>query len=73
MPPGSRRRPNPSRWSFANRQAPLEEMLEAWERAVIDDVIALIGSRAGDARKKPRRPFASTRPTPDAVAVMTTR
>ena len=38
-------------WHFANRQALLEEMLDAWERKVVDEVIGLLDAGDdGDAR-----------------------
>jgi AcrR family transcriptional regulator len=43
---------------FSNRRALLEEMLDAWERAVIDDVIERVESEGGDARARLRRLFA---------------
>ena len=42
-------------WHFANRQALLDEMLDAWERVVIDEVIEHVESEGGDARAKLRR------------------
>src|SRR6266540_2539634 len=43
---------------FDNRRALLDEMLEAWERAMIDEVIERVESEGGDARAKLRRLFA---------------
>jgi AcrR family transcriptional regulator len=43
---------------FDDRRALLEEMLDAWERAVIDEVIERVESEGGDARAKLRRLFA---------------
>jgi AcrR family transcriptional regulator len=45
-------------WHFADRQALLHEMLEAWERTVIDEAIERVESKGGDARAKLRRLFA---------------
>jgi AcrR family transcriptional regulator len=42
-------------WHFDNRNALLEEMLDAWERFVIDDVIEQVDAEPGDARAKLRR------------------
>jgi AcrR family transcriptional regulator len=42
-------------WHFEDRPALLEEMLDAWERLVVDEVIDRIESEAGDARAKLRR------------------
>jgi AcrR family transcriptional regulator len=43
---------------FDDRRALLEEMLDAWERAMIDEVIERVESEGGDARAKLRRLFA---------------
>ena len=43
---------------FDDRQALLEEMLDAWERAMIDEAIERVESEGGDARAKLRRLFA---------------
>ena len=45
-------------WHFDDRHALLEEMLDAWERTMIDEVIERIESEGGDARAKLRRLFA---------------
>ena len=45
-------------WHFDGRPALLEEMLDAWERAVIDEVERRVESEGGDARTKLRRLFA---------------
>ena len=42
-------------WHFEDRPALLEEMLDAWERLVVDEVIDRIESEGGDARVKLRR------------------
>lgn len=39
-------------WHFSNRGALLEEMLDAWERMSIDDVVARIDAAGGDARSR---------------------
>lgn len=44
-------------WHFADRQALLEETLEAWERAVVEDVIAHVESQPGEPRAKLQRLF----------------
>lgn len=41
-------------WHFDDRQALLEETLDAWERSAIEDVIATVGAVEGDARAKLR-------------------
>jgi AcrR family transcriptional regulator len=45
-------------WHFDNRRALLEEMLDTWERVVVDEVIERVESGGGDARAKLRRLFA---------------
>jgi AcrR family transcriptional regulator len=42
-------------WHFDGRAALLEEMLDAWERLVIDEVIERVEAAGGDARIKLRR------------------
>jgi AcrR family transcriptional regulator len=42
-------------WHFEDRPALLEEMLDAWERLVVDEVIERVDSGGGDARAKLRR------------------
>jgi len=42
-------------WHFADRRALLEEMLDAWERLVVDEVIERVEGEGGDARAKLRR------------------
>jgi AcrR family transcriptional regulator len=44
-------------WHFANRQALITEMLDAWEQAGTEQVIERIDSEPGDARAKLRRLF----------------
>ena len=45
-------------WHFDDRGALLEEMLDAWERVMIDEVIERLEGEGGDARAKLRRLFA---------------
>jgi AcrR family transcriptional regulator len=45
-------------WHFDGRPALLEEMLDAWERLVIDEAIERVEAGGGDARAKLRRLFA---------------
>ena len=45
-------------WHFDGRRALLDEMLDSWERALIDEVIERVESGGGDARSKLRRLFA---------------
>jgi AcrR family transcriptional regulator len=42
-------------WHFDDRRALLEEMLDAWERLGVDDVIERVEHAGGDARAKLRR------------------
>jgi len=44
-------------WHFEDRGALLEEMLDAWERVMIDEVIDRVERGRGDARSKLRRLF----------------
>jgi AcrR family transcriptional regulator len=44
-------------WHFDGRPALLEEMLDAWERVVIDEVEERVESEGGDARGKLQRLF----------------
>jgi AcrR family transcriptional regulator len=45
-------------WHFDDRQALLEEMLDSWERVVIDQAIDRVERQGGDARAKLGRLFA---------------
>jgi AcrR family transcriptional regulator len=45
-------------WHFDDRRALLEEMLDAWERVGVDEVIERVEGEGGDARAKLRRLFA---------------
>src|SRR5438132_9749206 len=45
-------------WHFEDRQALLHEMLDTWERVVVDDVIDQVEAGGGDARAKLHRLFA---------------
>jgi AcrR family transcriptional regulator len=42
-------------WHFDDRRALLEEILDAWERVSVDEVIERVESEGGDARAKLRR------------------
>ena len=44
-------------WQFGSRQALLEELLDAWERTSVDEVIARIEAEGGDGRAKLRSLF----------------
>ena len=39
-------------WHFTDRQALLDEMLDTWEKAMVDDVIARVESQPADPRAK---------------------
>jgi AcrR family transcriptional regulator len=45
-------------WHFDGRAALLEEMLDTWERTMVDEVIERVESEGGDAPAKLRRLFA---------------
>jgi AcrR family transcriptional regulator len=45
-------------WHFDDRRALLEEMLDTWERASIEEVIERVEGEGGDARTRLRRLFA---------------
>jgi AcrR family transcriptional regulator len=45
-------------WQFDDRNALLEEMLDAWERTGVDVVMEIVEGRGGDAKAKLRRLFA---------------
>src|SRR5256885_2656085 len=45
-------------WHFDDRRALLDEMLDTWERIVIDEAIERVEAGAGDARAKLERLFA---------------
>jgi AcrR family transcriptional regulator len=45
-------------WHFVDRQALLEEMLDAWERTWVDEVAEAIEAQSGDARSRLRQLFA---------------
>src|SRR4051794_34516019 len=56
-------------WHFDGRRALLEEMLDGWERLVIDEVIEAVEREGGDARAKLRRLFALASSTEDLLKV----
>lgn len=45
-------------WHFEDRPALLEEMLDAWERLVVEEVVERVEGGGGDGRAKLRRLFA---------------
>jgi AcrR family transcriptional regulator len=54
---------------FDGRPALLEEMLDAWERATIDEVIKRVEREGGDARAKLRRLFALASSSRDLLKI----
>jgi AcrR family transcriptional regulator len=54
-------------WHFKSRQALIEEMLDAWERAGVEDVIERVESGPSDPRAKLRRLFEVARSADFAV------
>jgi AcrR family transcriptional regulator len=44
-------------WHFKNRQALLDEMLDTWEKAMVEDVIAQVESQPADPRAKLQQLF----------------
>jgi AcrR family transcriptional regulator len=56
-------------WHFEDRGALLDEMLDAWERVVIDEVIERVEREAGDARAKLRRLSAIADSSDDLVKI----
>ena len=55
-------------WHFADRQALLEEMLDIWEKAGTEDIIARVDSQAADPRAKLQR-LVDLTSSPDGLAV----
>ena len=56
-------------WHFEDRGALLDEMLDAWERVVIDEVIERVEGAGGDARAKLRRLSAIAGSSDDLVRI----
>jgi AcrR family transcriptional regulator len=56
-------------WHFADRAALLGELLDAWERRGVDDVIGLVEAEGGDGRSRLTQLFRYTQSIPDAVAI----
>jgi len=56
-------------WHFEDRPALLDEMLEAWERLVVDEVIIRVESEGGDARAKLRRLSTLAGSSPDLMKI----
>jgi AcrR family transcriptional regulator len=55
-------------WHFADRQALLAEMLDTWEKAGTEDIIARVESQPADPRAKLQRLFELTS-SPEGLAV----
>jgi AcrR family transcriptional regulator len=47
-------------WHFGNRTALLDEMLDSWEKASVDEVLERVEREGGDPRRKVRRAGALT-------------
>jgi len=56
-------------WHFDDRRALLDEMLDAWERAGVDEVIERVEGEGGDARARLRRLFALASSTDSLLEV----
>ena len=56
-------------WHFDDRPALLEEMLDAWERLVVDEAMERVESGGGDARTKLRRLFALASSSPELMKI----
>jgi AcrR family transcriptional regulator len=54
-------------WHFKNRQAMLDEMLDSWEKAVVEDVIARLERESADPRAKLQQLFELARSADFAV------
>ena len=59
-------------WHFAGRQALLDEMLDAWEQAMVEDVIARVESESADPRTRLRQLF-ELAPTADFAVELAVR
>jgi AcrR family transcriptional regulator len=55
-------------WHFGDRPALLEEILDTWERSMIDEVIERVEGGGGDARAKLRRLFKLASPADERVS-----
>jgi AcrR family transcriptional regulator len=56
-------------WHFEDRRALLEEILDSWERAGVDEVIERIESEGGDARARLRRLSAFAASSEEALRI----
>jgi AcrR family transcriptional regulator len=56
-------------WHFDDRRALLAEMLDAWERRSVDEVIEELEAGGGDARSRLRALYALARSRPDVLRI----
>jgi AcrR family transcriptional regulator len=56
-------------WHFDDRRSLLDEVLDAWERTSVDEVIARVDAEAGDARAQLRRLFGLAGAHPELLEV----
>jgi AcrR family transcriptional regulator len=56
-------------WHFGGRGVLLEEMLDTWERVMLDEVIERVEREGGDARARLRRLFGLARAKEDLLTV----
>jgi AcrR family transcriptional regulator len=56
-------------WHFEDRNALIDEMLDAWERTTTDEVIERVERAGGDARSKLRRTFALASASDELLSV----
>jgi AcrR family transcriptional regulator len=56
-------------WHFESRGALLDDLLDTWERVMVDDVVARAEAGGGDARTKLRRLFAEAATAGDLLKV----
>jgi AcrR family transcriptional regulator len=56
-------------WHFTDRRALLDDMLDAWEKEGVDDVIARVEADGGDGRTRLRDLFGLARALPERLPV----
>jgi AcrR family transcriptional regulator len=56
-------------WHFDSRSTLLDDLLDTWERVMVDDVVARAEAGGGDARRKLRRLFAEAATAGDLLKV----
>jgi AcrR family transcriptional regulator len=56
-------------WHFESRSTLLDDLLDTWERVMVDDVVARAEAGGGDARRKLRRLFAEAARAGDLLKV----